>query len=305
MSGAALFSDMGTGKSLPALALIQQTNANRTLILCPKAVMTSHTWRDNSNKHLENPITVYEAIPRPGWTIKDRLVWLESQIRQTRPPVIAVLNYECLDYDYTVAWILARRFEFLILDESHKLKAPDGKRAHRYWKVAREIKYRLALTGTPLAHSPKDVWAQYRGLDPGIFGTSVTKFIDRYAVKGGYQGRELVRWQHEDELNEKMYQIAFRVGADVLDLPPVRHEEVPIELGPKAQKIYSEIEGDFYTQLDQTHEITVANVLVQIMRQQQITSGFIRDDNGVDIEIDTTKQEALEHILRRDSTADE
>jgi SNF2 family DNA or RNA helicase len=297
MSGALMAIEMGGGKSLCAISLVRMLDVNRTLVLCPKAVLTSRVWSENSRKHLEEPITVYEAMPRPGWNIKDRLVWLDDQMTQSRPPVIAVLNYDVLDYDYTVAWILKQRFEMLICDESHKLKAPDGKRAHRYWKIAREIKYKLGLTGTPLPHSPKDAWAQYRGLDPGIFGTSITRFMDRYAVKGGYLGKEVVKWQHEDELNEKMYQIAFRVGADVLDLPPVRHEEVKIELGAKAQKIYSQIEGDFYAQLDQTHEITVANVLTQIIRQQQITSGFIRDDNDVDVEIDTAKRDALENIL--------
>lgn len=297
MSGAMLAIEMGGGKSLCALALVKSLNVNRTLILCPKAVLTSHTWSTNSKKHLIDPIMVYEALPFPGETVKDRILWLQERMAETKPPVIAVLNYDVLDYDYVVKWIESQRFGMLILDESHRLKAPNGKRAHRYWKIARNIKYRLALTGTPLPHSPRDIWSQYRGLDAGIFGTSITKFMDRYAIKGGYAGTQVVAWKNLDELNEKMYQIAFRVSADVLDLPPVRHEEVVIELGAKAKKLYEEIERDFYAVIDETHEILVANVLTQIIRQQQITSGFIRDENGEDIDVDTGKRDALEQIL--------
>lgn len=297
MSGAALLMDMGTGKSLPALAIVQQLQIQKTLILCPKAVLTSRTWSTNSIKHLENPITVFEAMPAPGRTIKDRIFWLQDQMRQTRQPLIVVMNYDVLDYDYVERWILKQRFEMLICDESHRLKAPDGKRAHAYWRIARQMKYKLLLTGTIMPHSPKDLWAQYRGLEPGLFGTSITRFMDRYAVKGGFQDKEVVQWANTDEMHEKMYSIAYRVGADVLDLPSVRHEAVEIELSDRAKKLYKEIDGEFYSQIDETHEITVANVLVQIIKQQQVTSGFVRDDLGEDIEIDTAKRDALENIL--------
>lgn len=299
MSGAALFMDLGCGKTPTAIAIVKKLGVHRTLVLCPKAVLTSCTWSKNAVKLFDDPPTVYEAQPMPGKTIKDRLRRLQEQIAQTVPPVICVLNYDVLDYEYVVSWIQKHRFEMLILDEAHKLKAVDGKRARAYWKISQTIKYRLALTGTPLPHSPKDIWSVYKGLDAGIFGPTYARFEDRYAVKGGYGGKEVVRWKNQDELSDKMYQIAYRVGSDILDLPPVRHEEVPIELSPKAIEIYSAIDDEFYAKIDEENEVTVANVLIQILRQQQITSGFIKNDDGELIRVDTGKQEALDSILER------
>jgi SNF2 family DNA or RNA helicase len=118
-------------------------------------------------------------------------------------------------------------------------------------------------------------------------------------VQGGWNGKEITSWRNEKDLNEKIYSVAYRVSADVLDLPPVRHEEVVIELGERAKKHYAELDRDFYTKIDETHEILVSNVLVQILRQQQITSGFLPDveNDGKHIRIDDGKQDALENIL--------
>ena len=41
------------------------------------------------------------------------------------------------------------------------------------------------LTGTPMPHSPLDLYAQHRFLDPE-FWNQLCKFQDHYAVMGGY-----------------------------------------------------------------------------------------------------------------------
>ena len=53
----------------------------------------------------------------------------------------------------------------------------------------------MALTGTPAHTSPLDVYAQYRFLDPGIFGANFSAFRDRYAVMGGYGGYQVVAYR--------------------------------------------------------------------------------------------------------------
>lgn len=297
MAGVALFADMGVGKTAISLAVLQELNVRKTLILCPKAVMTSRTWSEQSRKLLKHPITVLEAMPHPGWSLKQRIGRLQQQMEQVKPPFAVVLNYEACDYDHVVNWIIAQKFGMLICDESHKLKMPDGKRAKAVRKIANKIPHRIIQTGTPMPHSPLDIWSPYHIVDPGIFGTSVSRFKARYAVQGGWNGKEITAWRNESELNELIYSVAYRVSADVLDLPPVRHEEVQVQLCERAQKLYAQLDKDFYAQIDDDKEITVANVLTQILRQQQITSGFLPDDDKNIVRVDTAKQEALENIL--------
>ena len=92
------------------------------------------------------------------------------------------------------------------------------------------------MTGTPAHNSPLDVYAQYRFLDPGIFGTNFSAFRNRYAVMGGHGGYQVIAYRISptlpdgqpnpyyspklDQEFQEMYSIAFRVRTgDVLDLP--------------------------------------------------------------------------------------
>jgi SNF2 family DNA or RNA helicase len=44
-------------------------------------------------------------------------------------------------------------------------------------------------------------------------------------------------------------------------------------------------------------EVTVANALVKLLRLQQITGGYIRTDDGLDVQIDSAKMNLLRDVL--------
>jgi len=79
-------------------------------------------------------------------------------------------------------------------------------------------RYRLGLSGTPMPHSPLDVYAYFRFIDATIFGWSYNRFRQHFAVMGGYQNHQVVAYDNLDELNRKFYSVAFACGKDVLDL---------------------------------------------------------------------------------------
>ena len=88
----------------------------------------------------------------------------------------------------------------------------------------------------------------------------------------------------------------FYVTRDVLDLPDAVHTEVPVVMPPKAHKIYSSLEDDFYAKVG-NGEVTASNALVKLLRLQQITSGYLATDDGTTEHIHTAKEDALEAIL--------
>lgn len=152
---------------------------------------------------------------------------------------------------------------------------------------------KLCLTGTPMPHSPLDVYGQYRFLDPGIFGTSFARFKARYAVFGGFHNKQVKGYQNQDELQKRFYSIAFRVEKrDVLDLPPVTHNVRFCELGAATRKVYNEMEYTFYTEVKE-HVITASNALVKLLRLQQVTSGHIEEIGDLGWE----KTKLLEDVL--------
>jgi SNF2 family DNA or RNA helicase len=164
-------------------------------------------------------------------------------------------------------------------------------------RLGQKVKYKLGLTGSPMPHSPLDAYAQYRFLDPTIFGTSFTRFRSRYAIMGGFQGHEIKGYQHEDELNEKFYSIAYRVGREAIELPEAIHETRTCVLEPSALKIYKELEHDCFTALREDTTITPANALTKLLRLQQVTSGVVKDDDGVLQEVSKAKGELLADIM--------
>ena len=139
---------------------------------------------------------------------------------------------------------------------------------------------RLCLTGTPMPHSPLDIYAQYRFLDKGVFGSSKAKFEGRYAIKGGYQGYQIVDWQNEDEMNKRIHSIACFASSDLLDLPEMMPPMyIDVELSQSVRKVYRELEKEFIAELE-TGTVTIRNALVKMLRLAQVTGGHIKDDDG-------------------------
>jgi SNF2 family DNA or RNA helicase len=158
--------------------------------------------------------------------------------------------------------------------------------------------FKMCLTGTPMPHSPLDIFSQYRFLDPGIFGTSYWRFKRRYAVLGGYMDKQVVGFDNQDELHEKVYSIAYRVTKEeALDLPDevyVRRESFMAE---DAAAIYEDIEKNFYAEVE-AGEVTAANALVQLLRLQQLTSGHVGLDGGGHKWVSDHKRRLLEDVMQ-------
>lgn len=305
---AGLFIGMGGGKSRVTVDLVRDAGDQRVLILCPKNVVG--VWPKQFRLYAGDD--AYRVIsPRKGTVAKraDEIsTALDRFVDDARSgPLVVVVNYESAWREPMAKLLLSVAWDRVILDESHRIKAPGGKASRFCQQLGRVARRRLCLTGTPMPHSPLDVYAQYRFLDPGIFGTNFTKFRARYAVMGGYEGREVLSYQREDELAARAYSIAYRIADEELDailgLETPTHDTVECDLSPKARKIYKELWGDLVTELEHG-EVTADNALVRLLRLAQVTSGHlpvdVETDDGVERiveEIDTSKADALVDLL--------
>ena len=65
---------------------------------------------------------------------------------------------------------------------------------------------------------------------------------------GGFQRKQITGFQNLDELERLMGRITFRVGKDVLDLPPETHVTYHCDLAGEGRRIYKDIEDDFVAQ---------------------------------------------------------
>ena len=283
--GAMLALDMGCGKSKVAVDLVANYPDifKKVLVVCPASVID--VWAGNEDRkgqfEIHCPDDVFKKMtihPVKGLSVEKKTKAAEtarfvalSQGRQ----FIAVINYESAWREPFATWAKDVGFDLVVLDECHRIKSPGGKASKYFGQLARTTRFRLGLTGTPLPHSPLDIYGQYRFLDPGIFGTSFSKFRGEYAVMGGFQGHQILNYRNTDTLHNKMFLIAHRVmSKDVFDLPKFQSEVRTCELSPAERKVYQEMDINFCAQVA-NGEVTAANALVKLLRLQEITSGYL------------------------------
>lgn len=286
---------MGRGKTKVAVDLIWNRDHRRTLIVCPNKVQS--VWLEQVEQYAAANDYIMECAQK-GTTAQRAQKIAQAILKAERlgRRAIIVVNYEAAWHEAMARVLLAADFDFVIADESHRIKAPQGRASQFLSKLGDRTPYRLCLTGTPMPHSPLDIFAQYRFLDKGIFGTSYALFRARYAIMGGYGGYEVKGYQRQDELRERFERIAFQCDADMGLQEPV-HMVRHVELTPATMRAYTKMHTTFTVEV-KAGTVTAANALSKLLRLQQITSGYLPVDDGERIEqIGTEKRDELADIL--------
>lgn len=198
--------------------------------------------------------------------------------------------------------------DLIVIDESHRIKGASSNASRTAARLTRLVPRRLILTGTVMPHSPMDVWAQWRFLEPmafnepsphgGLKEMPFGKFEERYGVFGGHMGTQVVGYKNLGEMQQVMARNAIVVRKeDALDLPPITDVAVPVHLSPRERDAYDSMKQQLAAVLANGALATVPNRLAQMMRLRQITSGYVPDDTGVMQAIGDSKVEAVRGIV--------
>ena len=280
---------MGAGKTKVVLDIIYLRNHQRALVVCPHGVIP--VWKHEEGKHSPVPLRVLTLTG----SVAKRAKALSGELRHKHRPLMVVVNYEAVWREPLASVVLDSNWDLVVFDESHRIKAPGGKASRFCARIP--ASHRLALTGTPMAHSPLDLYAQYRALDPGIFGGSFQTFRDFYAVMGGFEGRQVVDYRNLDVLRERMDTIRWEVKEDALDLPPVQIIQRKCDLEPKAWQIYNSMQNDFEVEV-KDGTVTASIALVKLLRLQQITSGHLKiEETGEIVSVSRAKEALFRELI--------
>lgn len=287
--GAGLFSDMGTGKTKTAIDLFDALEYDKILVIGPRSSV--YVWHREIRRHAQRPYLV--ILPDTTVSVAERTRRAASRMSRATIPVVVIANYDMVWREPFASWALDQRWDMIICDELHRIKAATGRISRYVATLGQRAIRRLGLTGTPLHHSPLDVWGQFRFLDPAIFPMSFMDFANRYRplVKHGERHPDLER-----ELHEKIYQIAYRVTSDVLQLPEAKHEVIMGDLSPEAARVYRQLERELVADIG-AGRVTARNGLARLIRLQQVTSGFVGDDKGNVHRLGNDKEELLYDFL--------
>lgn len=168
------------GKTVTALALAEQWGCRSALIVCPKSVV--QVWPHEFTKHLGN---AWQVVPLDSGTTKARSKSIAAArlcAKLDGARLAVALNYEVVPA--LLEDLLQYEWDLLIMDECHRIKAPQGKQSLAVYELSKNIKHKLGLTGTPMPHSQLDVFAQFRAIDPSVFGLNYWGFEGHFADMG-------------------------------------------------------------------------------------------------------------------------
>lgn len=299
---AMLYWGMGCGKSKTVVDYLVNCRHPLTIILCPLSVIP--VWSYQFETHAAGSVRVL-SLQKGTVTKRMEIAARAVRIAQAKgEQLVLVMNYESAWRNPMGKFLLGlsrSKLNCVILDESHRVKSPRGRAALFVSKLAEGVKNRICLSGTPLPHSPLDIFSQWRFLDRREFGWNFHKFKMRYAVMGGYEGKQVVAFRNLDEMNKKIYKLAHRVKKeDALDLPEYQDIDRTFELSPAALKSYKDLEKYLVAEVS-GGLVTASNAMTKLLRLQQITSGFVRVEGRDDFdelqEVDYGKRDTLRDIL--------
>ena len=271
-------------------------------------------WNPTPNKQqrheLENILKAGERVSGIGPGIaSDRNTFCLGKIshvpwpRPVRSLRIFVMNIEALSTGKGQKFLerLLRGSEALLaIDESTAIKSQKARRTKAVIRLGQFAKYRRILTGSPVTQSPLDLWAQCRFLDKNLLtdvGDNYYQFQHRYAIVkrrqvGTHAFNLVVGYRNLDELSWQLRAFSSRIRKhECLDLPPKIYTQRNIALTEDQTRIYNELREFALARIDAldetTHwyDITVNNVMTQLLRMQQVLSGHTKTDDGDLVEI--------------------
>ena len=288
---------MGTGKSLCAIAKAGQVGG-AVLIVCPVSVMPVWSWQFDQHAAFDYEMLTLDKGSASTKAQRVRDFVADDADSSTQ---VVVVNYESAWRGDLGKTLLATKWELIIADESHRIKTPGSKVSKYFHRLGRSARQRLALTGTPMPHSPLDIYSQMKFVNPFVYGTSFVKFRAQYAIMGGFavNGRpvQITGYQNQDEMARKMDEVTFSAKSeDVLDLPPATFNRVHYKLDPAERVAYEGMERDFVT-LVKEGIVTAGNALTKLLRLQQIVHGVTKTEDGETVRVGNSRAKLLKEVL--------
>lgn len=273
----AYFMEMGLGKTALAIAnfciLFMEGKIEGVLIVAPKG--PHKQWlAEELPKHIDPKIPLNCTL----WTAGN--YYLSEDLKMPGKLNIFSMNIDAINTEAGAFAVnqfinLFKGKLFMIIDESHQIMNFGTQRTKMAIELGKHVKYKRILTGTPYSTSLLNIWSQFMFLDYRIIGIQyLTAFKSRYMEINPWTGKP------EEKNVEEFYSIIAphmyrKTKAECLDLPEKIYSTRLYYLSDEAAVHYENMKLAMMTTLNSGHEISSANALAQMVRLQQICSGFL------------------------------
>ncbi len=248
--GGILADDMGLGKTLQCLTLIQHVTDSADqqtpfLIVVPTSVMTN--WVSEAQRFTPDLIVRQMSTTEAAG---------KATIAETaRGADIVVTSYALLrlDFDAYQRVAVSTGWAGLVLDEAQFVKNPASK-VHAA-ALDLQVRFKLAVTGTPLENSLTDLQALFAIVAPGLFASAPRFFNDyvrpieqsRPGIARGVGAGDAVavnaatRSERLAKLRRRIRPFLLRRSKELVaaELPAKQEQTLHIDLAPEHRDLYN------------------------------------------------------------------
>lgn len=270
-----LIGGMGAGKTVVALAAakvrLESNRVRRVLVIATQKICRT-VWQQEAEKWADlEGIEIAIACGTPHQ--RSRAISSDAQI--------VLINYECINWLIDIYPTLYN-FDGLIIDEISKLKSSSGSTFKKLRHKMRLFRWRVGMTGTPVAESLDALYAYDLLLTSGAtLGKNKEHFHNEYFFNVGYQYDDFVAMPDAFErLAEKLSPLIHTMPEYTHTLPELTVIDVPVELPLDARKQYKKLAKDMLLELGDT-TIVAPNRAVLSNKLQQAAQGFLYDDDSL------------------------
>ncbi|MBQ8075398.1 MAG: DEAD/DEAH box helicase [Oscillospiraceae bacterium] len=292
---AAAFLDCGLGKTVICLSalkdLLEEGEISKVLVVAPLRVARD-VWPVEAGKwrHL-NGLKISVVLGTP----KQRRAALEADAQ------IYVTNRD------NVQWLVAQKwpiylFDAVVLDELSSFKNYSAQRTRAVYRLCREAKRVIGLTGTPASNGLMDLWSEIGVLDGGQrLGKSLKWYQQYYFTPVSYYQNHPKDWKLKPGAEKAIYaaigDMTISMKAmDHLQMPELISSDYPVYMDERERRQYETLTQEMTLRL-KGGEVTAKNAMSLGTKLIQMSNGLVYGTDGTPIMIHSRKIEALEDLI--------
>lgn len=248
-----LLDEPGLGKTKQSLDLITnriKANQIQKALIIVGVSSLQYNWLNEVHKHtdLVGYILGTRAVGKSGIQTKigsgkDKLD--DVNRAKTMRAQVLITNIETLRNSNIVEALRVQIRDgvigMIVVDEIHRCKNPKAKQTKGLLEL--DTHYKVGLTGTPIVNSPLDLFAMMLWLGRTV--PPKTYFEEKYCVKGGFKGKEVVGFRNLEDLGKDLeFWTLRRTKDECLDLPEKTVQTIRFDMLPEQKRLYEEIRKD-------------------------------------------------------------
>lgn len=194
----------------------------------------------------------------------------------------------------------------VIADEAHRLISPKALWTRALWATSKKARYRFALTGTPIANHPGNLWGVMHFVSPDEYPRRST-WVNRYCLTvpnpySGYVDIVGLKSETRSELDEYLLPRFLRRPKQAVlpDLPMKTYLQREVILMGKQKKAYDQFRRELVAAVNDG-TIFTTNPLTETLRLRQLACSYAEALNdgqgGMLMQEPSSKIDELMNIL--------